>query len=334
MCLLVISPAGETPAYEFLYEACLNNPDGFGWSMIIGNEIIQGHSMLARDAIDGFLSAREVDDTGWSMFHSRFATHGSETVDNCHPFIVGEDRRTVLAHNGILPIEANGKRSDTRVFAEDMLPERLHGLDNPVYFEALEDWLGRGNKVAIMTVNPDMQSDMYLLNESAGHWLAGSWWSNYSYIPVKPFKPSVRMYSGWGSVDDLFQDSKDEKESFGETEYCPQCAAIVSDYSLRHMLCEYCQSCLICSNEPEECTCKFPYAESDDLDDDESLLESALNRDNEEDSLTEGSEEYQGPHGKWYATYEQASEEWDKYDETHGYSKIPAPMPAEVMTNA
>ncbi|MGW5105951.1 hypothetical protein [Nocardia sp. NPDC004123] len=37
------------------------------------------------------------------MFHSRFATHGFITNQNCHPFAIGGDERTVMAHNGVLP---------------------------------------------------------------------------------------------------------------------------------------------------------------------------------------------------------------------------------------
>ncbi|MFE7803032.1 hypothetical protein [Nocardia sp. NPDC057440] len=65
-------------------------------------------------------------------------------MENCHPFVVGGDPRTVLAHNGILAHPSSGDpRSDRRIAAEDLLPRRPFGsLDSWAGHERLERWLG------------------------------------------------------------------------------------------------------------------------------------------------------------------------------------------------
>jgi hypothetical protein len=74
-------------------------------------------------------------------------------------------------------------RSDTRIFAEDILPAMggVTALDNTNLYRMIEGWAS-GSKVAVFTLDPNAEYDCYIINEDLGHWdNAGNWWSNNSY---------------------------------------------------------------------------------------------------------------------------------------------------------
>ena len=185
MCLLVVSSPNSTPKRKDLECASCNNPHGFGYAVIAGNKIITGKGMSAKKIIKEFLAVRKQYPNSYAMYHARFATHGVKNDDNCHPFQVGGSDMTYLAHNGILSVDipANDKRSDTRIFADDILPAMggVKALDDVNLYSMLEGW-SAGNKIAIFTLDPVAMYDCYIINEDLGHWdNDGNWWSNDGY---------------------------------------------------------------------------------------------------------------------------------------------------------
>ena len=239
MCLLTFIPAGNTPDKKLLQKSCDNNPHGFGYAIINGDQVITGKSLNANHLIKEFLLMRKKYPNGDALFHSRYATHGTISVDNCHPFIVGRDKKTVLAHNGILPVITPkiDDRSDTAIFAEDILPLYLNkkgGIDNKEIFEAIEDW-AYGSKMVLLTVNPKFNKNSYIFNEKSGHWLDGIWWSNYGYVS----QPKAAKNTGLLLPYDY-------------TAECFQCGFINNSYSEK---CYRCQHCLECLYYFTECDC-------------------------------------------------------------------------------
>lgn len=190
MCMLCVIPPNVLPSREKLENSALNNPDGFGYAIAIPqeNRILVHHTMNADEAVNKFLEDKAKYPKGYALWHARLATQGSNTLENCHPFYVGKDKKTVLAHNGVLPFADEGEkkslldRSDTRIFAEHVLP-RMGGvaaLDDPHMYEALLE-ITNGSKVAVLTVNPVAEYQLYLLHEKAGSYDADKvWWSNNS----------------------------------------------------------------------------------------------------------------------------------------------------------
>ena len=252
MCMLCVIPPNVIPSREKLENSALNNPHGFGFAIVIPSEnrIHSERTMNADTSINRFLEMRAKYPEGYATWHARFATHGSTTVDNCHPFKVGHDDRTYLAHNGILPIvEPQGDtRSDTRIFAEDLLPAigGVSALDNDQVWNLLEDFTS-GSKVVVLTVDPDAKHQCYLIHENKGKVDAsGVWWSNDScYLPT---------YSNtWRSAQPLDFISKDD-EFWAACNVCDE-ILLEEPKDKSPDYCPTCGSCFMCDVYMSDCMC-------------------------------------------------------------------------------
>jgi hypothetical protein len=186
MCLLAFLSPGVQPDRKALECSCFNNPDGFGFAILTGpnpgDTIIRGHSMDSDALIDSFIAAREAYPNYGAMFHARWATHGAVNESNCHPFPVAGRDDLLMGHNGILSCTPTAKdpRSDTRLFADEILMRRFRHLDSRKTRKRLESWLG-GSKLVILTTDPFYQHNTYIFNEDQGDWVEGIWYSNDSY---------------------------------------------------------------------------------------------------------------------------------------------------------
>lgn len=198
MCILSYLPAEVDISDDIaddLWTGGLSNGDGHGWAISVDGGVVMRRTMSLSEAIDTFTDAKLRYPGRDSMFHSRFATHGSKIVDYCHPFIVGSDWRTVVAHNGILSncLPAKGDpRSDTALLAQDVMPRKFRRLDKPSVRSAMERFIGKANKVCVITGNTRYRHQSYLFGEDRGEWCAstGVWHSNSDYrwgryAPVK-----------------------------------------------------------------------------------------------------------------------------------------------------
>lgn len=199
MCLLTFIPDYVTPDMERFTVAAQANPDGFGFAILDGDKFVTAHSMNFSEVANKFVDLR-TKHQGPAIFHFRWATHGTETVENCHPFRIGDDPTSMLGHNGILPVamDKGETRSDTRVFAEDIFPAvgGITSLDDDEYFKRMEKW-ATGSKLVFLTNHPDAKFSWYILNEKDGHWDKDMWWSNYSY-ERRIYTPSSYGYGSYG----------------------------------------------------------------------------------------------------------------------------------------
>jgi hypothetical protein len=204
------------------------------------------------------------------MWHARYATHGVKNEQNCHPFQVGDDPQTYLAHNGVLDtfIADGDKRSDTRVFAEDTLPKLggVSALNDENIYRMIESW-ATGSKIAVLSVNPLAEYQLYLINEKLGTWDDdGVWWSNSSYKRTTyTYTPSVKqsdsVIMGYADDEKEFWEKQEDYlnryEDGGVIDLCPMCEAMI-DLEQSPESCEFCASCLYCFQLPLDCDCYDP----------------------------------------------------------------------------
>ncbi|MGF6886709.1 hypothetical protein ABIA39_004517 [Nocardia sp. GAS34] len=234
MCLLTFHPPHVSPDLTALRTGAENNDNGHGFAIASGSEILVGHGMDAEVVLEEFARARSRSPEGPALFHSRWATHGAVNIGNCHPFRLGRDQRTVVAHNGVLPKRVRpgrfDRRSDTRIAAETYLPSQPFGsVDTPGGRRGLESWLG-SSKLVLLTVNPAYAHRGYIFNERAGLWDNGVWYSNASY-----HSGSSRSTLRWLYV-------------------CALCRT--RDYQRRDRYCRTCGWCFTCLNTSLQCLCR------------------------------------------------------------------------------
>lgn len=264
MCILSFLPSGVMPDLEGLRNGGLNNPDGHGWAIASPeyDHILTGHSLNLIDALEEFAEYRDKYPEGPALFHSRWATHGSVSTENCHPFYVDHDKRTVLAHNGVLPIDAHPRkgddRSDTRILADDLLPGRYAKLDRRSTRKSLATWAGKGNKLLILTVNPEYRRNAYLVNAGAGEWdqASGIWHSNSSWA----YSPTWYSKS-WGKVVDRSADLDPYRPTYDDEgrEICLLCGTGTLSEWTRYCNNQMCNSCGDCFEWIEDCQCYSSY---------------------------------------------------------------------------
>lgn len=192
MCLAICAPVGVQLSRERLSNGWDSNSDGGGYAFIdqYGGIMVR-RFMSWVDFIEGYQADHAANTKSPFIVHQRFATHGTKDLNNVHPFWL--DDETVVMHNGVLDVNLTDvERSDTKTFVEDYLarlPKRW--FDDPNMVDMVEDFT-RGSKLIILTVDPLAKQEVYIINENAGHWDKGAWWSNYSYRETK--------YHSWSTV--------------------------------------------------------------------------------------------------------------------------------------
>jgi glutamine amidotransferase len=251
MCLLTFLPPGVMPDCAALLNGALTNNDGHGFAIVANVNLIVRRGMDAAELVDAFDQLRHQYPAGPALFHSRFTTHGNTSLDNCHPFPVGGDPRTVLAHNGILPSvvqPAKGDvRSDTRIAAEEFLTT-FGSLRVRRTRLRLERWMAAHNKMVILTVDRRFRERAYILNETSGIWHDGIWYSNHGYLPWddEPMRRQTTTRCDWPPPDD----------PAWTLDRCACCRSIID---LAEAVCPYCGWCVDCGEQEDDCQCYQPF---------------------------------------------------------------------------
>jgi hypothetical protein len=337
MCLLSFYPPNVQPDYDELSEGIQSNPDGCGFAIVlndgtlvvekaIGKAFTETRESKAKPGtfftqnvinVDAcyelalrFCELRKDNPGTPAMFHSRFATGGVEDTRGCHPFDTnwsgnGADDKTVLCHNGVFfSPHAGDWRSDTRIFAEVLMPDLLKGVlrvkDPSDLIKAkfrqpaslwskrgvkkIEAYLGGGNKIAIITVNPEAMSpaaraagapwEYKIYNEDAGIWTReGAWHSNSAYVVPRrsayvgqtwDYKTGewTRSDDGWASsapdTCGLGTQFRDAEEGGSEREDITCCLCGQPRVDVVTLICGACDSCQDCYMTDDECSCFTP----------------------------------------------------------------------------
>jgi glutamine amidotransferase len=257
MCLLVVCNPNSTPSKDDLHAGACSNPHGFGFAISTPEGIISERGMSAKKIIKRFLELREQYPDGYAMWHARYATHGVKNENNCHPFKVGTDDMTYLAHNGVLNIHIpkGDKRSDTRILAEELLP-RIGGvsaLDDEYIYDMVSEWAS-GSKLAIMTIDPKAKYEIYIVNEDLGSWDEhGIWWSNSSHKRATS-TPRTTSYHSYYAYDDTTIAKEVEEDVGIMLVDCGWCG-MDTDLEDNPYYCTSCMACFDCGCVISDCLC-------------------------------------------------------------------------------
>ena len=192
MCVIIHKPAGVTIPKTTLVDCYDANPDGFGVSYYRSNgklKIIRG--MFDDDMICKVMSS--IDPSIECVLHFRWATHGSKSKKNCHPFKVHSACGTdfALSHNGILPVNTDEypDYSDTYHFARSLERDTWSIAELVAASDELEKFHGSGNRLALHFPQRVMRTGSW-------HELDGCYFSNLNWQwSTRATKYSTERYS-------------------------------------------------------------------------------------------------------------------------------------------
>lgn len=176
MCIIIYKPKGKIIPKESLAASWKNNPHGGGFMYVK-----EGHIRIVK-TVESFALWYEMYEKANPfkhdmVIHFRIGSSGPRNLVNCHPFSVNSN--LAFCHNGIMPFDVSKDSpiSDTVIFGRDVLQHLPAGFQhNKAILYLISVYIGHGKIVML-----DKKGNVVIINEDYGHWLNGSWYSNYSY---------------------------------------------------------------------------------------------------------------------------------------------------------
>jgi len=212
MCIAIFQPAGKILTEEQLKNCSDRNKDGQGMAWIENGKLNVFKSMSFEIFKTKYFEIANVSGKiSPMMIHFRFGTQGEKSELNCHPFYVNDN--LVFCHNGVIPTAKDEKFSDTYLFNEEILKEvmKTENIHNTSIKFLLKEYIGVGNKLIFM----DSSGNHSIINEPAGDWDGGIWFSNSNYktYTYKPYGSSIYSNdSYWKKVCDFCGHATSPKE--------------------------------------------------------------------------------------------------------------------------
>ena len=178
MCIIAAIPAKKQLSKAILKRCWENNPHGGGFMFTNGKQVLKFKEMKSfKKYWKAFLGYRELFPLSTFVCHFRISTHGQINEDNCHPFSVNP--KLAFVHNGIIRKSPfSNEFSDTYMFNETILKKLpTNFLDVEPIVSLIEAYIGSGSKLAFLNYD----NTLHLINEAAGVWDNGIWYSNNGY---------------------------------------------------------------------------------------------------------------------------------------------------------
>lgn len=199
MCIIIAKPQGKDFDIDKIKFSHKSNEDGYG---IMYFDKAQGKvvSKKGLDVNDGILDLLPTLTDTTAVFHLRYTTVGETTVDNCHPFYIGQG--AYMMHNGTIN---SFKPKDPSISDSAALAATIKHqidafgpsvIDNVGFRLMLQSIIGNTiNRLAFM--KPD--GKILIFNKSLGEEVNGLWYSNDYYCkPRYTYTPPAKTYqSQW-----------------------------------------------------------------------------------------------------------------------------------------
>ena len=205
MCIAILKPKDKEISDEYLENCFEHNKDGAGIAYACNGKLYINKGIFDKKKFIQTVRQAEKIAEGAMLIHCRIGTHGLKDKNNCHPHIVNS--RCVLIHNGILNIDVprDSEESDTICFIKRYLkPLSRDFMRDDAICDLIEKAIGSGNKFVLL----NHMGEYKIINEKAGHWKDGIWYSNYSYETPK-YSPPVKVYNKEWQDYPLFKQQKE-----------------------------------------------------------------------------------------------------------------------------
>ena len=193
MCCLIVSKDGKKITEQEFYTSIDNNPDGVGIVHSNGTTFAM-KKFLSEDLAFDYLM-EEIPEGHRYIVHFRNASAGTVSLDNVHPFPVGND--TYMFHNGTLyaPELLHDIHSDTKMLARLLKKNNQPVIGNSVLGTLLSGF-ANPSKLAFFRKDGAYR----IINFHLGIWeeSRGIWFSNNGFREKNFYGKSKYQYSkGW-----------------------------------------------------------------------------------------------------------------------------------------
>ena len=208
MCIAILKPIGANITDDEIRNCARANREGGGYAFV-GKK---GKMWVRKGFFDveKFIEAYREDEkkfgqTSPALLHFRIATGSKVNEDNCHPFVF---KHGALIHNGWF-FPSTQEKSDTRLLTE-RIGDWLTRDRAIKHREELSKYFGH-NKVVLLY----RDKTAVILNEDAGTWHNGVWFSNGGFRNYSVgFRPGPSCAVGTASRKAGENDPYDDTENF------------------------------------------------------------------------------------------------------------------------
>ena len=230
MCVIIWKKANKYISGQRLREAHRANPDGCGIMWTAMNKICHVKGVWDFDAfLRGFNECyRQFGDRDY-IIHFRTASASAIGDEYCHPFFVNENlafmqNGNLYEYSDYFPGRKQDGKSDVQRFNNECLQKLPPNFLNTLF---LRNQLVQYNRECMSKmIFLDSQGNIEIINESAGEWIDGIWYSNggidnyvgYGYSGAYYYNEGdIRHKGGLMSVQML---PEDKRKSWNQ---CPTC---------------------------------------------------------------------------------------------------------------
>jgi len=188
MCIAIYKPINGKITEQRLREAYNANPDGWGLLQGFNNILLDLKEVTSFEHFYIYLSTLKLP--GSKLIHFRTASSGSISDKYCHPFFVNDNlafvqNGNIFHYSNYFYHEKNNK-TDIMRFNDNILKKLPDGfLDNSAIRSALEKYC-KANFTKMIFMDNTGKVD--IINEQAGEWVDGCWYSN----------GGIKNYIGYG----------------------------------------------------------------------------------------------------------------------------------------
>lgn len=195
MCWIAKGKADAIPVKYIKTAYRIKNKDGFG---IMWHEDGQVKSLRTFSYREFREQMKALGDTE-IVIHLRYATKGSLTLDNLHPFEVNDD---MVMHNGtIFSLSASSTcgDSDSKIFADLLAKCKYSSIADiePLLSHVITDKVNR-------IVYLDTTGKITIFNENLGITEGSNWYSNDYHLQVPKPKPKLTKVFVYGTLKQGF----------------------------------------------------------------------------------------------------------------------------------
>lgn len=261
MCIAILNTKQTTLKKQLLRNCWENNGDGAGMLFINNDNKLETFKEMNsfENFYNKYIDVRKNYGKRNIVLHFRISTHGKVNETNCHPFTVNDSIGFV--HNGMIyDVPTSADYSDTYMFNEEILKNLKPGFEyNETILDMLGTFIGSGSKLVFL----NDEDDWFIVNEAAGHWNLGCWFSNGSYKQVndwvdfggiKKKKKNYVANTGSSSFNWSYQDSTGigykGRETFINSHCCSECeTSLRNDNEIDAGLCDWCMEDLMYQEE-------------------------------------------------------------------------------------